>query len=280
MIQNILVPVDLSESSLNALNAAAALAKKHGAAIQILHIEENAIAYTDESPAFLSNSISNPTDILTALASTMSYTHGIKTDILLEEGNVLDTIIKRSIKLNADLIVMGSHGASGYRDGFIGINSYSVIKYAPCPVLCIPVRKKVFAFKNVLFPIRPVAGGLKLYSTVRNFTDPNSTIDVLGLSYRTVETDTSILNTIVDEIREDLEMDQVHTKVFWGDEGVIAEDILRLAQRRNPDLLIVSAAIDGASKPRFIGPHAQKVINCAKLPILSISKVPVPSYIF
>jgi nucleotide-binding universal stress UspA family protein len=88
------------------------------------------------------------------------------------------------------------------------------------------------------------------------------------------------LNTIVEEIRDDLQNDQVHTKVFWGEEGVIAEDILRLAQRRNPDLLVVSGAIDGASKPRFIGPYAQKVINCAKLPILCISNAPVPAYIF
>lgn len=118
-----------------------------------------------------------------------------------------------------------------------------------------------------------------LYSTLRNFTDPNSNIDVLGLSYRTIETDTSILNTIVEEIKDELDNDQVHTKVFWGEDGAIAEDIFNLIQRRNPDLLVVSAAIDGTSKPRFIGPYAQKVINCAKLPILCISNVQVPSYI-
>ena len=40
-INNILVPVDLSESSLNALDAAVVIAKKHNASIQLLHVEEN-----------------------------------------------------------------------------------------------------------------------------------------------------------------------------------------------------------------------------------------------
>ena len=279
MIQNILVPVDLSESSLNALNTAVAIAKKHNASIQILHVEENAIDQVDETASFSSTSRLNASDIVTALASTISYSHNIPAGIIVEEGNVSDIIVNKSDKIHADLIVMGSHGASGYRDGFVGSNAYAVIKYATCPVLCIPVRKKVLSFKNLLFPIRPVSGGLVLYDFIRHFTDPNTTMEVLGLSYKNIEMDTGVLNTIVEEIKDQLKKDQVRTKVFWGEEGIITDDILQCAQQRNPDVLIVTPALDGASKPRFIGPYAQKVINCAKLPILYIKKVMVPMFV-
>lgn len=279
MIRNILVPVDLSESSLNALDTAVAIAKKHKASIQILHIEENILNHADEAvPTFL-NTISNSSDILAALASTIYYTHNIRPKIVFEEGNVSDTIIEKSQQLHADLIIMGAHGASGYRDGYIGTNTYNVIKNAMCPVLSIPVKKKILSFQNVLFPIRPVSGGLMHYNIVRYFTNPNTIMDILGLSYRMVEADTGILNTIVEEIRKLLEKDRVQTKVSWGEGGTIADDILRFAMQRKPDLIIVTSAIDGTSKPRFIGPYTQKIIHCAKVPVLSIKKVTIPTFV-
>jgi len=277
-IANILVPIDLSESSLNALDAAVNIAKKHKAALCILHVDENSFqGLEDLNTPYFSNSV-NAVDVINALVGAIQNSHNIMPSLLMEEGNVSETIIKTSFLQHTDLIVMGSHGASGYRDGFIGSNTYSVIKYSACPVLSVPQKKKINSFKKILFPIRPVTGALMPYEIVSHFTSPNSIMEVLGITYRMIiETAGSVLETIVGEIKDQLKKDQVIAKPLWSDGFSIADEIVKYANKTGPDIVVVTPALDVTSKPRYIGPHAQKIIHCSKVPVLSIKKLNVPS---
>ena len=279
-INNVLVPVDLSESSLNALDVAINIAKKHKAALQVLHVDENNFQTLDDigSPYF-SNPV-NAADVINALVAAIQHTHGIWPAVFMEEGNVAEIISKISFFQHSDLIVMGSHGASGYRDGFIGSNTYSVIKYAACPVLSVPQKRKLNSFRKILFPIRPVTGALMPYEIVSRFTNPDTVMEVLGLTYRMIfETAGSLLETIVDEIKDQLKNDQVTAKPLWSEGISIADEIVKHVNRTNPDLVVVTSALDVTSKPKYIGPHAQKIIHCSKVPVLSIKKLSVPSLV-
>lgn len=279
-INSVLIPVDLSEGSLNALDAAVIIAKKHGAALYILHVDENSFqTMEDVSAPYFSNGINAP-DVIAALVGAIQHTHGIQPVILQEEGNVTDIIVKTSFIHRADLIVMGAHGASGYRDGFIGNNTYNVIKYATCPVLSVPQRKKMGTIRRILFPIRPVTGALMPYGIVRAFTQPNAVIDVLGLTYRMmINTATSVLDTLVGEIKEQLKNDQVMARPSWIEGNNIADEIVDWSHKTSPDIVIVTSALDVTSKPKYIGPHAQKIIHSSKAPVLSIKKLNVPSLV-
>jgi nucleotide-binding universal stress UspA family protein len=279
-ISNVLVPVDLSESSLNALDAAVTIAKKHKAALHILHVEENHFqTRSDAGTSYFSNTV-NTTDVINALVGAIQHAHGIEPVILQEEGNVSDMIIKTSFLQYTDLIVMGSHGASGYRDGFIGNNTYNVIKHAACPVLSVPQKRKLNSFKKILFPIRPVTGALMPYEIVSHFTNPNTVMEVLGVTYRMIlDKANSVLEIIVGEIKDQLKRDQVVVNPLWSESNNIADEIVQHAHKTNPDLVVVTSALDVSSKPRYIGPHAQKIIHCSKAAVLSIKKLSVPSLV-
>lgn len=279
-INNILVPVDLSESSLNALETSVSIAKKNQATLHILHVDENNFQTIDDmGSSYFSNTINNA-DVINALVGAIQHTHSIQPIVSIEEGNVAETIIKASFLNHTDLIVMGSHGASGYRDGFIGNNTYNVIKHAACPVLSVPQRKKLNGLKKILFPIRPVTGALMPYKVVSHFTNPDTVMEVLGLTYRMIaETADSVLETIVSEIKDQLKKDKVIVKPLWSDGHSIADDIVKYTNQTNPDLVVVTSALDVTSKPRYIGPHAQKIIHCSKAPVLSIKKLSVPSLV-
>lgn len=279
-ICSVLAPVDLSESSLNALDTAVDIAKKHQAVLHILHVDENNFQSIDDiTSSYTSNNINN-IDVINALVGAIQHKHGIKPVVVMEEGNVADTIIKASLLNHTDLIVMGSHGASGYRDAFIGNNTYNVIKHAPCPVLAVPQRKKLNGLRKILFPIRPVTGALMPYEIVSHFTSPNAIMEVLGITYRMmIETAGSVLDTIVGEIKDRLKKDQVTAKSLWIEGQSIADEIVRYANKSSPDLVVVTSALDVTSKARYIGPHAQKIIHCSKVPILSIKKLSVPSLV-
>jgi nucleotide-binding universal stress UspA family protein len=54
------------------------------------------------------------------------------------EGNVPETILKTAGEKEADLIVMGTHGLTGWRRLIFGSVTERVLRSAPCPVLAVP----------------------------------------------------------------------------------------------------------------------------------------------
>ena len=81
-IKKILVPVDLSETSLNALDTAVALAKKHDAEIVLLNVIENKYAFIDENIFQSTGSLTNSSDVLSALAGAIQHSHEIQPRLL------------------------------------------------------------------------------------------------------------------------------------------------------------------------------------------------------
>ncbi|MGZ3853283.1 MAG: universal stress protein [Flavisolibacter sp.] len=278
-MSRILVPVDLSEGSLNALDTAVSLAKKHRASLHVLYVDESSFQTMEDMGTPYYSNLVNAGDVITALVGAIEDKHDIKPVVSMQEGNVAECIVKSSFLMHADLVVMGAHGASGYRDGFVGNNTYNVIKYAACPVLSVPQRKKVNMFKNILYPIRPMAGALDSYEIVSHFTSPATVMEVMGLSYRTIQNAAgTVLDTIIAEIKNQLKIDAVMAKPFWSEGTSIAEEILRYSNSAS-DLVVVTSGLDVTSKPKYVGPHAQKIIHCSRVPVLSIKKNTVPSFV-
>jgi nucleotide-binding universal stress UspA family protein len=274
-IQKILVPVDLSETSLNALETAVHLAKKHRAVLQVLNVTEQAGGEADEQK--FKSSYHPDADVLIALTSSISHLDDIDSGLIRKKGNVVETIIATAAEEGSDLIIMGTHGASGFREGFIGSNAYNVIKYAACPVLSIPPKKKVSAFNKVLFPIRAAPGALKYYNVGSHFLQSGSLLQVLGLSYLTMEK-TNVLDKLIEEIREQLDSDTITTNVAWANGSAISENIFQYAKYNHTELVVLTSAIDAITKPNYIGPHTQRLINTCHLPLLSIKLKATPVF--
>lgn len=274
-IQKILVPLDLSQSSLNALETAVSLAKKNKAILQIVNVNESLFGGIED---YLISSSKTTGDVLNALTAAIEHAHSIKPELIEKDGHVVESIIKTALYEQSDLIVIGTHGASGFREDYIGSNAYNVIKHSNCPVLTIPPTRNFYSFKKVLFPIRPASGALARYDVVCRFLSANSSLIVLGVSNSRMDNDTGVLDKIVEEINGLLEADKVNAKASWGQGNSVSDDIFQFIQTNKADLIVLTSAIDAISKPNFIGPHTQKLINCSKVPVLNIKKVGVPAF--
>ena len=272
--KKILVAVDLSEASLNALDTAAALAKKHAAKLIILNVEDNSFDFLRDEFVHLYDPSS---DVVSALANAIQHKTELEPEVIQLTGPVASTVVRVCMENHCDLIVMGTHGASGYRDCFVGSNTYNVVKFATCPVLTVPAQKKWTQFKKVLFPVRPVTGALSRYDLAKQFLSPNSQLSILGLSYRRQEREMNLLEELTLEISSRIKEDRVITKTAWGSGSGIAEDVLSYAGQNNADLIILTTSLDVSNKPYFIGPNAQKIMSNAKMPVLSIRKIAVPA---
>jgi len=137
----ILVPVDFSPNAEQALDYACELASKLGAAVHMVHAITTLpaalqVALTED---IVQNLVNAHTEALEKLAAARqgAASFGKAT---VEVGDPRDTIVAAAKKIDADLIVMGTHGRRGLSRVVMGSVAEDVIRHAPCPVLT--VREK------------------------------------------------------------------------------------------------------------------------------------------
>jgi nucleotide-binding universal stress UspA family protein len=128
-IAKVLVPVDGSRGSNKALNQAVILAKKFGAKITLLHIQEKGLF--GSKPEFADQVGKH------VLAQATRRAKGVETDERMESGDVGKKIGEIAEKENFDIIVMGNKGHGGIRRFFLGSASNHVLYYTKHPVLII-----------------------------------------------------------------------------------------------------------------------------------------------
>jgi len=161
-MKKILVPIDFSPNSKNALRIAAEIAVKHNATLELLHANVAAIyavplaeyasatVYAedqgyDESAGRLLERAKHELTENPAFAK-------LKIDTRVEEGYLYSCIRNVAAEDHVDLVVMGTKGATGVNEFLIGSNTEKVIRTAPCPVLAVPVNIENFKLETVLLP--------------------------------------------------------------------------------------------------------------------------------
>jgi len=141
--QNILVPVDGSETSYAAVAQAAELAKAFGGKITVVQVLalDPYIAAEYISATQTNDLIERArTSVLKTLeeAAAKFSDLGIPVEAKLLEGQVVNReIIKEAETSKADLIVIGSHGRTGLKRLFLGSVAQSVLGEAHIPVLVV-----------------------------------------------------------------------------------------------------------------------------------------------
>lgn len=129
LYQKILVPIDGSEHSKRALNEAIRIAKMTSGNITLLNVQSNRAKIPSATSSDATNSI-----ILND-SKRIAEAEGVQADTLLQEGSVVDTIVKTAKDGNYDLIVVGARGLSKFEELLLGSISHGVLEKAPCPVI-------------------------------------------------------------------------------------------------------------------------------------------------
>lgn len=146
-----LVPTDFSPGARKAAEEALALAGSFGGRIFFLHVLEPiplyAYAYEDGIGASLPIPPLTPDDINPDWESFLSTLQigNISWEKRTEEGRAAKTIVQHAEAIQADMIVMGTHGRSGLEHMLLGSVAEAVARNAPCPVLT--VRPEAFQFR-------------------------------------------------------------------------------------------------------------------------------------
>lgn len=156
-LNRMLCPIDFSDCSRLALDHAAAVARQYGSTIDALIVAPPAtplIPAGDLGPYPLYVISDEDVERLRKEVEKFVATSAVDVPFTANvvEGNVVSWIVRRASELPADLIVMGTHGRSGFERLLLGSVTERVLLKAPCPVLTVPPHAPTAAISGVVFP--------------------------------------------------------------------------------------------------------------------------------
>ncbi|MDR4506507.1 MAG: universal stress protein [Candidatus Scalindua sp.] len=144
---NILVAIDLSNTSQKVLDKAITLASALSAKVWLLHVTETGpeIGHLNLGPETVrdqaAQEFNREHQDLQKKAETLQKA-GVETTPLLVQGATVEIILKKSKELNIDIIVMGSHGHGGVYHLIYGSVCEGVLQSSSCPILIVPVHDR------------------------------------------------------------------------------------------------------------------------------------------
>jgi nucleotide-binding universal stress UspA family protein len=158
MKPKIVVPIDFSESSQNALNFAVQIAKKTNAVILLHHIIEgfqDTRMYGETHASSEQQALMNIMDIvahkkINAVIEPFK-SEGIDIQVSVDVGSVYGSIAEKIASDNVDLIVLGSHGNSQLDKKYLGSNTHKVIRNTKHPICVLKGSVNLDNIKHIVF---------------------------------------------------------------------------------------------------------------------------------
>ena len=139
----ILCPVDFSSQSRAALRYAAAAAAGRGGRLTVLFVDDPllaAAAAAAHDPRLQARTAIAELGRFVAPTIRAAGLPAARVRLLVAVGDPAGEIVKTARRARADLIVMGTHGLSGFQKLMLGSVTGRVLKTAPLPVLAVPPR--------------------------------------------------------------------------------------------------------------------------------------------
>jgi len=173
-MKKIIVLTDFSDRSEFALKAAADLAKKHTVELLVVHmLELNQAILSSPDGMYIEQTV-----FLVKLAEKnlsefldKPYLEGITVTPVIKHYKVFSELDAIAEEHNADLIVMGSNGASGLEEIFIGSNAERVVRNASIPVLVIKGEVDEFNIDRFVFACDFNDDNLPAFQKAKEFSE-------------------------------------------------------------------------------------------------------------
>jgi nucleotide-binding universal stress UspA family protein len=144
-VNDILVPIDFSDHSSAALEAATEIAKRFGAKVWLLHCypvySGGVTPYSIVTPARYYRDIRNEAECRLRQSQEKMETEGVEAESSVSPTNPHEAIVSRAKGIGVDLIVMGTRGLTGFKHAMLGSVAERTVRLAPCPVLTVKAEE-------------------------------------------------------------------------------------------------------------------------------------------
>ena len=266
-MKKIIVPIDFSQHSEYALEAAALLANKYNAEILALHMLEmsdNTFINTDneqhaKAVFFLKIAEQKFEEFL-----NKDYLKDINVIPIVKHFKVFNEVSEVAKEHRADLIVMGSHGSSGVKEIFLGSNTEKVVRHSNIPVLILKSDPILMDFENVVFAcdfsdesITPYLNASKLFQTLNS----NMHLLYVNLPNENFKSSSEMEKRVANFLKKaDGNIDKIKS-VHYVSDYTVEKGILNFANILGADLIAVATHGRKGIAHFFEGSISENVAN-------------------
>ncbi len=288
-MNTILFPTDFSECANEAKEVAFSLAKLFSAELRIVHVVSDTIFKWESEQHFSEAVESFP--LLPKLPKVVTETNGdnrfkeavsgieqeganrgIKTSSVMLFGNSAEKILEEAKKVDASLIVMGTNGASGLKEAFVGSVTQWVTRNAPCPVLSL--RKAGdggFKVDDVIyasdFKVESENDNLEQVKILAGYLDAN--IHLLYINTPHYFEDTTSCTERISKVALDHGLKNYSVEIY--NHFTVEDGVLSYANLNDVDLIAVSNHQYGLLKSIVEFRTTEVLVNHAKVPVLTLN---------
>jgi nucleotide-binding universal stress UspA family protein len=268
-MKTIIVPLDLSDESLNGLNLAMMLATKISANILLVHVigkntgdyyeqmeKENQLAQTKFEV------ILQKYKEKVNLNFTLSY--------IIKEGNIFKEIADLADKHEDALTVLSTHGASGFEELFIGGNAYKITSHSRNPVITVRRSKIPSNIDNIVLPLdMTFQTREKVPYTVELAKKFGSKIHLLTIRLSNLKSIEKKLHQYAEQVASYLDTHKVPYTIEHLHGGNLTDLTLDYSRSIGADMISIMTEQEKSASNLLLGNFAHQMINKAYIPVLS-----------
>lgn len=273
-MKKILVPTDFSPQAENALKVAVQMAKRFNSEIFLLHMLELPLVNTNTVSGSSTNELPEALFFMKLAKKrfkelmTQDYLKGIKIHETVEFHQAFEGIMEMSQKHNCDIIIMGSHGATGLKEIFIGSNAEKVVRNSTIPVMIIKNNHPNFEVNNLVFATDCNLKNKHTLSKVKKFAEKFDA--TLHLAYINTANNFVIEEEAQKGLKDFIKGEDLknYTLNIYNDISV-EKGILNFAIGINAELIGISTHGRKGLDHFFNGSISEDLVNHAKIPIVT-----------
>ncbi len=271
-MNNILVGIDFEEGSYNALEHAISIAKK--AKLDILCIwVYKAESTRDKNPDVQSEIIKEAEEQLQNIVKKyQSQLEENKIEYKIREGRIYREIIAEANEGSPYMIIIGTHGASGFEEFWIGSNANKIVSAAPCPVITIRTGRTIQKeLKTIILPLdssletrqkAPIAGVMAKYF--------DATVNVVKVYTTHVKAVRRRVNGYAEQVIKYYNNNEVNCIEVPLEVDHLTNDVIEYAKSVDANLIVIMTEQETRTSNLWLGPYAHQMVNHSPIPVLSL----------
>jgi nucleotide-binding universal stress UspA family protein len=277
-MKNIIVGIDFSEGSLNAMKNAIAIAEKFKSRLTLLFV------ISMDAKILIGTDKLDKTEIYSLVEMKLKkLAAACKKDLPMQTIKYKIRTGKVSKEINAEakeqgsaLIVVGTHGCSGFKEVFLGSSAFRTISGSSCPVLTVRNGVKVSQhFTNILIVVDDTLETLqKLKPTAEIAKKFYAMVHIVGLYPPQFPDIRRIIEKYVRKTENYFVRQNIRLKSTFieNNKDTKVDTVLKYAEENEISLIIIMKEVELAGENVFIlAPFSEKIVNRSPVPILTIN---------
>lgn len=274
-MKTILVPIDFSEHSENALEVAASIAKKKNAEIVVMHmmgLADSFLTKDEKQEVFNAIFFMKLTKKRFDALLDKDYLKGIAVTQAVKTHKDFTEINKITKEYQADLIVMGSHGTTGFKEVFVGSNTEKVVRYSEVPVLVIKDRIHEFKIKKAVFVTDFQLESLDSFIRARkffNFFDLQPRVLFINIPEKFMSSQEMQLKAYNFLVEGGLDYNKLKDEIHFYDDYSAEKGIFNYCAESKVDVVAISTHGRKGLGHFFLGSVGENIANHANIPVIT-----------